>query len=51
MSNFNEVVDTIKNFLPYDFEIRIIVLIATLVMVYGVYKLYEINVENKKEEK
>lgn len=38
-----DIIMQIKNFLPYDFDLKLILSLMALVIVYGILRLYEIN--------
>ncbi len=40
-------ITSVKNFLPWDFHIRLILFAVALVIVFGIMRLYEINKKEK----
>ena len=51
MFDINKFIDSIstsiKNFLPWDYQIRLILFTIALVIVFGLMRLYEINKKDK----
>ena len=47
---FNSIYTTIKNFLPWDYHIRIILFLIALVLVLGIQKIY-FNIKDSNNEK